>query len=44
MPDRPSFVLVGFLPENRVVPEIIREKLSQALSEVTQSVTAAGCD
>ena len=42
MPARPHVLLLGFTPDNRVVPEPDKSKLSKALSDAKTQVERAG--
>lgn len=42
MPAKPSIILVGFKPENKIVPENLKDFLTKALESATRDVEGAG--
>ena len=44
MPLKPSIVLVGFKPENKIVPDNLKDFLIKALEGATRDVEGAGYD
>ncbi|KAK9836822.1 hypothetical protein WJX74_008973 [Apatococcus lobatus] len=42
MPTKPSIILVGFMPENKIVPDNLKDFLIKALEGATQDVEGAG--